>query len=75
MIYKKTEDHCKKLAECNLGKKQDEQTKEKRSESIRNFWKENPNAEQCRLQKSESLKASWKLRKQKIKENASNHKN
>jgi hypothetical protein len=61
--YEKSKDHRQKLAEANLGKKQDDKTKEKRSESLRNFWKENLEAETSRSKKSKSLKEAWKLRK------------
>ena len=69
--YEKTEEHRQKLANANLGKRQDDETIEKRANSIRNFWKDNPNAEVAKLKKSESLKEAWKLRKQKLDKNGS----
>ena len=47
-----------KTALANTGKKQTDETKLKRSEALKRFWKENPKAEELRKQKMELMKSN-----------------
>ena len=71
--YEKTEEHRIKLSKFFKGKTTEEilgeegarTCKEKKSKSLKNFWKENPNSENIRKLKSEALKEAWIERRKK----------